>query len=197
MVKKEHNLDRSAASCLNRIREILRYSRSKAMQSINTAMVEAYWQIGREIVVEEQRGKERADYGTRLLREISKRLTSEFGKGFSERNLRFIRQFYLTYKNRSPVSQSRQGPEFKRNDEIFSHGERSVSRLLRFSCVTSIRRRSVPGRRTSRSCGHTSFPRHPGNSTRAAVSWRGDSAGSRSRRLSLNTRHTSSCSSED
>jgi len=75
------------------------------VRAVNAAMLSAYWHIGREIVEEEQRGKERADYGTYLLRELSARLTEEFGKGFGERNLRFIRQFYLTYSDRVPTIQ--------------------------------------------------------------------------------------------
>jgi len=57
-------------------------------------MISAYWYIGKEIVEEEQRGKERAEYGTQLLHHLSIKLTAAFEKGFSERNLRFIRQFY-------------------------------------------------------------------------------------------------------
>ncbi len=60
-------------------------------------MLEAYWQIGRRIVVEEQEGETRAAYGEGLLKELSLALTEEFGKGFSAPNLRNFRQFYLTY----------------------------------------------------------------------------------------------------
>jgi hypothetical protein len=55
------------------------------------------WEIGRLIVEEEQRGEVRADYGTQLIREISKRLSREFGKGFDKRNRWFISSFYLAY----------------------------------------------------------------------------------------------------
>ena len=60
-------------------------------------MVEAYWTIGRMIVEEEQQGKDRAEYGTYLLRHLSARLTREFGKGLNYTNLKYIRQFYLSY----------------------------------------------------------------------------------------------------
>ena len=60
-------------------------------------MVEAYWQIGHRIVEEEQGGEAKAAYGESLLEELSKSLTSEFGRGFSLANLRNFRQFYLTY----------------------------------------------------------------------------------------------------
>jgi predicted nuclease of restriction endonuclease-like (RecB) superfamily len=88
------------AACLDRIREILAGARSRALQSVNAAMIAAYWQIGREIVEEEQRGHERAGYGERLIEGLSTRLSAEFGRGFSARNLRFIRQFFLTYPDR-------------------------------------------------------------------------------------------------
>src|SRR5205823_14022344 len=64
---------------------------------INSAMVLAYWEIGRAIVEEEQQGRERAEYGQRLLRELSRRLTSEFGRGFDRSNLFHMRGFYLAY----------------------------------------------------------------------------------------------------
>lgn len=57
-------------------------------------MVEAYWHIGKRILEEEQQGHERAEYGSFLLKELSKELNIEFGKGFDERELRRMRQFY-------------------------------------------------------------------------------------------------------
>ncbi|MEK6645477.1 MAG: PDDEXK nuclease domain-containing protein [Candidatus Firestonebacteria bacterium] len=60
-------------------------------------MVIAYWNIGRLIVEEEQKGKKRAEYGAYLIDDLSKRLTVEFGKGFDERNLFFMKQFFLVF----------------------------------------------------------------------------------------------------
>lgn len=74
-------------------------ARAKAYSAINFAMVEAYWHIGRSIV-EKQGGAERADYGTGLLKELSKQLTSDFGKGFTVTNLKYMRQFYISFSNR-------------------------------------------------------------------------------------------------
>ena len=79
------------------IKQILQKARQKTYSTINAAMLEAYWQIGRRIVVEEQEGETRAAYGEGLLKELSLALTEEFGKGFSAPNLRNFRQFYLTY----------------------------------------------------------------------------------------------------
>jgi predicted nuclease of restriction endonuclease-like (RecB) superfamily len=91
------DLSPSVAETLVRIREILTRARHQALQSVNVTMVQAYWEIGREIVEEEQRGKERADYGTRLIETLAARLTQEFGAGYRIRNLRYVRDFYLSY----------------------------------------------------------------------------------------------------
>lgn len=79
------------------IKAILEQARGKARSAVNAAMVEAYWLIGRRIVEEEQRGQHKAEYGSRLLENLSKALTLDFGRGFSYANLRNFRQFYLTY----------------------------------------------------------------------------------------------------
>ena len=85
------------ATFFDEIRAILAQARQKAYTAVNFAMVEAYWQIGKRIVEEEQNGNDRADYGSFLLAELSKRLAHEFGKGFAVANLRNFRQFYLTF----------------------------------------------------------------------------------------------------
>lgn len=71
-------------------------ARAKVLTSVNTAMVQAYWHVGK-LIVEAQGGEERAVYGDDLIKRISMRLTQEFGKGFSSRNLRNMRQFYISY----------------------------------------------------------------------------------------------------
>lgn len=79
------------------IKQILERARKKAYTAINTAMVDAYWLIGKRIVMEEQKGEQKAVYGEALLKNLSIALTEELGKGFSYANLRNFRQFYLTY----------------------------------------------------------------------------------------------------
>ena len=79
------------------IRKVLIQARSRAWQAINTEMVACYWQIGRLIIEEEQRGETRAVYGKGLIKELSINLTDEFGRGFHQRNLWFMRNFYLAY----------------------------------------------------------------------------------------------------
>jgi predicted nuclease of restriction endonuclease-like (RecB) superfamily len=90
-------LSNSAAECLNRIRGILTAGRQQAFQAINTAMVQSYWQVGREIVEEQQRGAERAEYGARLLITLAEHLTREFGKGYDRSNLQHMRAVYLSF----------------------------------------------------------------------------------------------------
>lgn len=76
------------------VAEVLRRARAQAYRAVNFAMVEAYWNVGRMIVEEEQQGEERAEYGVFLIGELSRRLMKEFGRGFSEPSLWNMRQFY-------------------------------------------------------------------------------------------------------
>jgi hypothetical protein len=79
------------------IRGTLIAARTRVYAAVNFAMVEAYWDIGRQIS-EAQDNNPRAEYGAELVKDISKRLTDEFGKGFTERELRKMRQFYTVFQ---------------------------------------------------------------------------------------------------
>lgn len=79
------------------IRDVLLSARSQVRQAVNHTMVQSYWQIGRLIVEDEQSGAARAVYGKNVLNELAKRLSAEFGAGFSSTNLKLFRQFYQTY----------------------------------------------------------------------------------------------------
>ncbi|QLB39580.1 PDDEXK nuclease domain-containing protein [Mannheimia pernigra] len=79
---------------IQEIKQILSQARQKAYQTVNSAMVEAYWKIGERIVLEEQNGQSRAEYGKEIIKNLSAELTAEFGKGFTERN---FRQFYIEF----------------------------------------------------------------------------------------------------
>ncbi len=79
------------------ISELLQIARSKAYRSVNSVMIETYWQIGQRIVIEEQNGKIRAAYGSKLIENLSRYLTDTFGRGFSEANLKNMRSFYIAY----------------------------------------------------------------------------------------------------
>ncbi|MFI3242603.1 MAG: PDDEXK nuclease domain-containing protein [Alphaproteobacteria bacterium] len=93
---KNNTID-SNQSFFNDIKNLLSLAREATYRAVNSAMVETYWNIGKRIVEEEQNGKTRADYGGRLIENLSKYLTDTFGKGFSEANLQNMRRFYNVF----------------------------------------------------------------------------------------------------
>ncbi|MEI6280991.1 MAG: PDDEXK nuclease domain-containing protein [bacterium] len=82
---------------VNDIQHIIRQAQQTAYRSINRAMLEAYWLVGKRIVEEEQGGETRATYGKATIKKLSEELQKEFGKGFSERNIEQMRLFFLAY----------------------------------------------------------------------------------------------------
>ena len=86
------------------ILNLLKNSKEQVLRTINSTMVKTYFEIGRLIVEDEQKGFERAEYGKETLKNLSARLTKELGKGFSQRNLEQMRQFYLVYSISQTVS---------------------------------------------------------------------------------------------
>jgi hypothetical protein len=96
--KKPTNVPETKGTLLyRRIRKILESARTTVARSVNTTPVVANWLIGREIVEEEQRGKRRAGYGEKLLKDLSDRLTKDCEKGWSVGNLEYCRNFYVEY----------------------------------------------------------------------------------------------------
>ena len=85
------------------IKNLIEQSRSRVYKTINNEIVDLHWNIGK-MIVEKQDGNSRAKYGDLLIEEISKRLTEQFGKGFSIQNLRRMRQFYMCFPIRSTIS---------------------------------------------------------------------------------------------
>ena len=81
------------------IKSIIKKSRKSVHSAVNTAMVEAYWYIGKTIVEDEQQGKYRAEYGKQVIKDVSNKLSHEFGKGFSVQNLWNMRQFYWKFSS--------------------------------------------------------------------------------------------------
>ena len=77
------------------IKRLVEQGRNAACGAVNAVMIETYWRIGQRIVEQEQKGKERAEYGTQLIELLSEELTKSYGKGFSGRYLRAFRHFYL------------------------------------------------------------------------------------------------------
>ena len=98
-----------------RIHAILTAARTNVVRTVNTEMVRAYWLIGREIVEEEQAGQARAAYGGDVIAQISSRLQSAFGKGFTQTNVKYMRLFYLAYPQLLDAEQIRHSvsDEFK------------------------------------------------------------------------------------
>jgi len=84
--------------------KLLKQAQSNVVQSVNKTMVLTYFEIGRMIVEEEQKGKDRAEYGQQLIHELSNRLSTEFDKGFSPTNIKQMRSFYLIYSKSQTVS---------------------------------------------------------------------------------------------
>ena len=89
---------------VHEISDLLATARSNVARQVNSELLSTYWKIGRIIAEYEQTVPERADYGKQTLKELSKALTNEFGKGFSVSNIQFMRRFYQTYQIQQTVS---------------------------------------------------------------------------------------------
>ena len=94
----------SNSNFFSQIVDLLQSARNKVVRTVNQTMVLTYFEIGKMLVEKEQDGKERADYGKHILKELSKVLTQEFGKGFSVDNLENMRRFYLAYGKSETLS---------------------------------------------------------------------------------------------
>ncbi|TXB61842.1 DUF1016 N-terminal domain-containing protein [Phaeodactylibacter luteus] len=95
------------------IGELLSLARRKVVSQVNQTMVVTYYEIGRIIVENEQGGNERAEYGKGILNGLSKRLSQDFGRGFSTDNLENMRRFYLTYSKSETLSRKSELPDFR------------------------------------------------------------------------------------
>ena len=85
------------------IKDLVNNSRNKVYSAVNTEMLNLYWNIGK-IIMEIQHGDERASYGKAVLQKLSKKLTDEFGRGFSVDNLEKMRKFYSIFKKSETLS---------------------------------------------------------------------------------------------
>jgi predicted nuclease of restriction endonuclease-like (RecB) superfamily len=102
--KKPVLLDKAYPEFISQLVNLLEQARRNSARSVNALMTATYWEIGRRIVEQEQRGQRRAQYGKALLRRLAADLTSRFGKGFSERNLLAMREFFLAWSIPQTVS---------------------------------------------------------------------------------------------
>jgi predicted nuclease of restriction endonuclease-like (RecB) superfamily len=121
---------------MDRVISILDQARANVVRAVNSNMVIAYWLIGREIIQAVQGGEDRADYGKRLLQDLSKQLTERYGRGFSVTNIRYFRLFYQAYSYRSPEIRHKACDEFEplENMETFL---KPVDNLQGFSAQLS------------------------------------------------------------
>jgi predicted nuclease of restriction endonuclease-like (RecB) superfamily len=95
--------DRQQEDLFKRVAEIIEAARGHVARTVNSAMVHAYWLIGREIVEVDQQGQARAGYGDRLVRQLAARLSETYGKGFSYPSIKRMKQFYLTFPHGSII----------------------------------------------------------------------------------------------
>jgi len=97
-MKQDPPIVRSIEQLYQSIQAIIETSRATVFRMVNSSMVMAYWNIGRLIVEEEQKGEQRAEYGKQIIDGLSKRLQKEYGKGYTPTNLKYIRQFYRLFE---------------------------------------------------------------------------------------------------
>lgn len=102
MNKDDNVIEANGTNLFDRVVSILEQARANVIRTINSNMIIAYWLIGREIVHEIQQGKDRAEYGRQVIEKLSKKLTDRYGRGFSTTNVRYFRNFYTVYSERSP-----------------------------------------------------------------------------------------------
>jgi predicted nuclease of restriction endonuclease-like (RecB) superfamily len=121
------------------IKTILEQARGSAVKAVNFAMVIAYWEIGKRIVEEDQQGSDRANYGEQSLKELSKKLTADFGKGFTAVSLDNFRRFYLVFSEKEKSSAVR-----RKLDEPKSSALRRILEEEKLSPVQDISNNSIP-----------------------------------------------------
>ena len=130
MAKKEKSLiPEVSKQFISDIKSIIFDSRNSAARSVNFARVMMYWRVGERIYVEEQKGKERADYGTYLIKSLSAQILPELGNGFSERLLEQSRQFYRTYPIPNEVRSELNWSQYRALIQISDPDKREFYRL--------------------------------------------------------------------
>lgn len=103
-ISKSQKHDQQYQELVSDIGGLLANARQNIASSVNTILVETYWQIGRYIVEYEQKGAERAEYGSNLLNRLSNDLTLKYGKGFGKSNLLYMRKLYITFPKSGTLS---------------------------------------------------------------------------------------------
>ncbi len=98
MLMKTVSITQNIEQLYRNVQDVIETSRAAAHRAANASMVQAYWNIGRLILEEEQIGEERAGYGKQIIMALSLRLQDQYGKGYTETNLKYMRQFYRAFE---------------------------------------------------------------------------------------------------
>lgn len=123
--------EQTYSNLITDITSLIEQGRKIAVRYVNTALVITYWLIGGRIVKYEQKGKERAEYGESLLKKLSFDLTANFGKGFTERNIEHMRQFYLSYPEISHTVSAKFREKISANPALLPKWEVNFETLVR------------------------------------------------------------------
>lgn len=123
-----NDMTREHDDLYRRVAEILEAARSQVARTVNTAMVHAYWLVGREIVEVQQSGQARAGYGDELVRALARRLSDQFGRGFSYPSVKRMKQFYLTFPKGSALP-SRPAEKGSTVSSLFERGQKGSTPL--------------------------------------------------------------------
>ena len=119
----------STESLIQDLRQIIETARANAVRSVDFCRVQMYWHLGQRIFEEEQQGKERADYGTYLTRNLAKLLEPEYGSGFGVRQLEQARQFYRTYPNANTLRSQLNWSQYRKLIQIDDPDKREYYEL--------------------------------------------------------------------
>ena len=129
--------DISLQGFVSEIKSIINAARTKAVRSVDFCRVQMYWDIGQRIVEKEQQGKERAEYGTYLIKNLAKEIEPEYGSGFSVRQLERCRQFYRLYPIASALRTQLNWSQYKLLIAIPDSDKREYYELEAISSVTT------------------------------------------------------------
>ena len=119
-LKPDNTQDPQLTSLLGNLGELIREARQKVLRVVDTVQVQTCWQIGRHIVEFEQEGARRAGYGKQLLATLAQCLTAEFGKGFDNSNLRYMRLFYQAFPIRDALRHELSWTHYRRLPRVDS-----------------------------------------------------------------------------
>ncbi|HRP90823.1 MAG TPA: PDDEXK nuclease domain-containing protein [Edaphocola sp.] len=138
MTDKDH-IPNGFDTLYNTIDQIIEEARNTVYRTANFTMVQAYWSIGKTIVVEEQNGKEKAEYGQELIKQLSKKLTKKYGKGFTETNLKYMRQFYQVFEKSHALRDQLSWTHYRLLLKVESHRARQFYMQEAIECNWSTR----------------------------------------------------------